>query len=873
MLARELRQKYIEFFESKGALRLPSDPLPTNDPTLLFVVAGMVPFKAYFEDRATPPRRSVVTSQKCLRTKDIEDIGDISHCTFFEMLGNFSFGDYFKKEAIAWSTEFLFDVLKLDRSRIRVTIYEDDQEAYDFWRANGMPHERIARLGQKTNYWPANAMVEQSQGPCGPCSEIFFDLQPQLPFDQDWDGEGTRWLEIWNNVFTQYTGQGTGDDYKLIELPKKNIDTGMGLERTAAAINNLAGPFETDLLRPVIAVMEQLSGKSYTSTPDSPTDIAFRRIADHIRATTFLLGDGVTPSSSAQGYTLRRLMRRAIVAGIRHLGFEEETFLDRAVPGVIQNMKDYYPELLDRQEAILEAVKLEETSFRNTLKNGLARLEDALTKNALSGEEAFDLYSTYGLPYEVTAEVALERGVIVDRESYDAAQKKHAEDSKDKDKQTWILTDEGTKELLRSLPHTEFIGYDQFAKTVTAKVLGILVDGKPVKALESDQEAEIILDRTTFYAEGGGQVADQGYIAFTDSTSFQVEDVQKREGVWFHRGVLEGDEFLAVGETVSLGVDHELRLSTMRNHTATHLLHMALRSKLGTHVAQKGSLVDDARLRFDFSHNAAVTPEELASIEARINRLILKGLTVRMEEKSKAEAEKMGAMMLFGEKYGDVVRVVSIGNGTSIEFCGGTHIGNTNEIGLFKIVSEGSAAAGVRRIEAVTGEGALTFLNRNLMVLSHAASLLSVKPEVVPSAVERLQAHAKELQNELKSLKSAAAGSLADTLLAEATEKDGYKVVIAAVETDDVSKLADELVGRIGAGVVVLGAVSGEKLVFVAKATKDAVAKGVHCGNLVKAAAQASGGGGGGRPDFAQAGGRDASKLSEALAAARAALG
>ncbi|MCX6367356.1 MAG: alanine--tRNA ligase-related protein, partial [Armatimonadetes bacterium] len=396
MLARELRQKYIEFFESKGALRLPSDPLPTDDPTLLFTVAGMVPFKAYFEDRATPPRRSIVTSQKCLRTKDIEDIGDISHCTFFEMLGNFSFGDYFKKEAIAWSTEFLFDVLKLDRSRIRVTIYEDDQEAYDFWRANGMPHERIARLGQKTNYWPANAMVEQSQGPCGPCSEIFFDLQPHLPFDQDWDGEGTRWLEIWNNVFTQYTGQGTGDDYKLIELPKKNIDTGMGLERTAAAINNLAGPFETDLLRPVIAVMEQLSGKSYTSTPDSPTDIAFRRIADHVRATTFLLGDGVTPSSSAQGYTLRRLMRRAIVAGIRHLGFEEETFLDRAVPGVIENMKDYYPELVDRQEAILEAVKLEESSFRNTLKNGLARLEDALAKGALSGEEAFDLYSTYG---------------------------------------------------------------------------------------------------------------------------------------------------------------------------------------------------------------------------------------------------------------------------------------------------------------------------------------------------------------------------------------------------------------------------------------------------------------------------------------------
>jgi alanyl-tRNA synthetase len=789
------------------------------------------------------------------------------------MLGNFSFGDYFKKEAIAWSTEFLFDVLKLDRSRIRVTIYEDDQEAYDFWRANGMPHERITRLGQKTNYWPANAMVEQSQGPCGPCSEIFFDLQPHLPFDQDWDGEGTRWLEIWNNVFTQYTGQGTGDDYKLIELPKKNIDTGMGLERTAAAINNLAGPFETDLLRPVITVMEQLSGKSYTSTPDSPTDIAFRRIADHVRATTFLLGDGVTPSSSAQGYTLRRLMRRAIVAGIRHLGFEEETFLDRAVPGVIQNMKDYYPELVDRQEAILEAVKLEESSFRNTLKNGLARLEDALAKGVLSGEEAFDLYSTYGLPCEVTAEVALERGVVVNREGYDAAQKKHAEDSKDKDKQTWVLTDEGTKELLRSLPHTKFVGYDKFDEAITAKVLGILVDGKPVSVLERDQEAEIILDQTTFYAESGGQVSDEGELIFSEGASFAVEGVQKRENIWFHRGMVQGDDYLSVGETIVLSVNKWSRLNTMRNHTATHLLHMALRDKLGKHVAQKGSLVDDARLRFDFSHNAAVTPGELASIEERINRLIWKGLPVLMEEKPKAEAENMGAMMLFGEKYGDVVRVVSIGNGISIEFCGGTHVSNTNEIGLFKIVSEGSAAAGVRRIEAVTGEGALTYLNWNLMILNHTGNLLSTKPELVPSAVERLQTQLKELQHELKSLKSAAAGSLADTLLAEATEKDGYKVVIASVETDDVSKLADELVGRIGAGVVVLGAVSGEKLVFVAKATKDTVAKGVHCGNLVKAAAQASGGGGGGRPDFAQAGGRDASKLSEALEAARATLG
>lgn len=877
MLARELRQKYIAFFESKGALRLPSDPLPTEDPTLLFTVAGMVPFKAYFEDRATPPRRSVVTSQKCLRTKDIEDIGDISHCTFFEMLGNFSFGDYFKKEAIAWSTEFLFEVLKLDRERIRVTIYEDDQEAYDYWRANGMPHERITRLGQKTNYWPANAMVEQSQGPCGPCSEIFFDLQPHLPFDLEWDGEGTRWLEIWNNVFTQYTGVGTGADYKLVELPKKNIDTGMGLERTAAAINNLAGPFETDLLRPVITVMEQLSGKNYTSTPDAPTDIAFRRIADHVRATTFLLGDGVTPGPSAQGYILRRLMRRAIVAGIRHLGFETETFMDRAVPGVIENMKDYYPELVDRQESILEAVKLEEKTFRDALKNGLGRLEDELNKGTLDGSRAHFLYQTYGLPFEVTAEVALERGITVDREGYDTAEATHSDRSKDKEKQTWVVTDEATKELLRSLPHTQFVGYDQVR--AQTQVVGILQNGKPLQELKEGEEAELLLAVSPFYAESGGQVGDTGTIDFDQeqgagvvySSSFTVTATHKREGIWFHHGmVTQGTIPLYADVTATVSAE---RAAILRNHTATHLLHKALRSQLGTHVAQKGSLVAPDRLRFDFSHNAALTDDEQASIEAEVNRAIFSGYGVETVETSQADARERGAMMLFGEKYGDVVRMVSVGRRYSVELCGGTHVRNTAEIGLFKLVSEGSAAAGVRRIEAVTGEGALAYLNAKLATLSAAGGLLSVKPDAVPEAIERLQAHVKELQHELKALKSAAAGSLADTLLAEATEKDGYKIVIAAVETDDVGKLADELVGRINAGVVVLGAVSGEKLVFVAKATKDAVAKGVHCGNLVKAAAQASGGGGGGRPDFAQAGGRDTSKLTEALAAARAALG
>ncbi|MGC4045514.1 MAG: alanine--tRNA ligase [Armatimonas sp.] len=867
MQARELRKTYLSFFESKGALIAPSDSLVTDDPTLLFTVAGMVPFKAYFEDRATPPRRSMTTSQKCLRTKDIDDIGDISHCTFFEMLGNFSFGDYFKTEAIAWSTEFLFDVLKLDRSRIRVTVYEDDQEAYDLWRKHGMPEERITRLGQKSNYWPANAIVEQSQGPCGPCSEIFFDLQPDQPFDVDWDGEGMRWLEIWNNVFTQFTGQGTGPDYKLVPLKNKNIDTGMGLERTAAALNNLSGPFETDVLRPIIAHLENLSGKTYTSSPDSTVDIAFRRIADHVRATTFLIADGVTPGNSKHGYVLRRLMRRAIVAGRRHLGFGSEAFLDRAVPGVIENMSDAYPELRERQEAILNAVKAEEKLFAGTLENGLSRLEDALAKKSLSGETAFDLFSTYGLPIEVTEEIAQENGLTIDHEGFEKARKRHAETSVTDKKNTWVIIDEKTRELLRSLPLTNFVGYN--TSSTESTILGILVDGKPVETLNVDQEAEVILDTTPFYAESGGQVGDTGTLQ-APQADLTVTDTQKADGLWRH-SVRVKFGTVSVGDKVKAKVS-TARFDISRNHTATHLLHKALRQVLGTHVAQKGSLVDAERLRFDFSHNAALTDEELKEVEERVNQAIAYRFPVEIAEKSIDDARQQGAMMLFGEKYGEVVRVVSVGGDYSIELCGGIHVANAEEIGLFRIVSESSAAAGVRRIEAVTGRGAYTYLAKRDDTLKAAAHLLSARPDTVPDSIERLQAHLKELQHELKGLKAAAAGSQADTLLASATEKDGLKVIVSAVETEDVAALADEVIGKIGSGLVLLAAQSNDKLVFVAKATKDAVAKGIHCGNLVKAAAQAAGGGGGGRPDFAQAGGRDVTKLDAALDAARALL-
>lgn len=873
MLARELRQKYLQFFESKGALRLPSDSLVTDDPTLLFTVAGMVPFKAYFEERATPPRNRLTTSQKCLRTNDIDDIGDTSHCTFFEMLGNFAFGDYFKVEAVTWAWEFLTEVLKLNPKDLRVTIFQDDDEAFRLWHeVCGLPAERISRLGEKTNYWPSNAIKTKSQGPCGPCSEIFFDTKPDEPFNADWDGEGSRWLEIWNLVFTQFTGQGEGDAYQLIPLPKKNIDTGMGLDRTAAAINRLQGPFETDLLRPVIADLEKLSGKTYTSTPDSPVDIAFRRIADHTRATTFLIADGVTPDRTGRGYVLRRLMRRAIVAGIRTLGFTDEPFLDRSVPTVVEVMKDAYPELADRLDYILGQVRAEETQFRNTLKRGLSLLDEALERGSLSGEEAFDLYQENGLPFEVTQEVAGERGIDVDRESYETAKTKHELASGKGNKATWVTGDEDLKELLRSLPLTQFVGYTE--TTAPARILGLIAEGKPVQTATEGQVVDILLDETPFYAEAGGQIGDSGTLRGTTFV-VSVTDTKKQNGLYFHRATVS-DGTVSVGDGVTATVTESRRADIQRNHTATHLLHEALRHELGPHVQQRGSLVAPDRLRFDFAHGQSLTPEQIKEVESRVNEAILAGLPVEIKELPIDEARNLGAMMLFGEKYGDVVRVVSVGGDYSREFCGGTHVQNASNIGLFRLVSEGSAAAGVRRIEAFTGRGAETFDKANAETLKQVAQLLGVKPDATPDAVEKLQSELKSLRAELAKQRQAQAGNQAASLVESAKNIGTVKAIIAQAEgiTDGqaLSGLADDVLNRIGSGVVLLAANADGKALFVVKASKDAVAAGAHAGNLVKAAATTAGGGGGGRPDFAQAGGKDATKIADALAAAEAML-
>jgi alanyl-tRNA synthetase len=877
MQARDLRKRYLEFFEGKGALRQPSDSLVAEDPTLLFTVAGMVPMKPYYWGTATPPAPSVTTTQKCLRTVDIDDIGDTSHCTFFEMLGNFSFGDYFKEEAVTWAWEFLTQVLKLDPKDLRVTVFKDDDEAYNLWRGCGLPPERITRLGEKTNYWPANAIQEKSQGPCGPCSEIFFDRQPDQPFDVDWDGEGDRWLEIWNLVFTQFNGVGEGNAFRLDPLPiGPSIDTGMGLDRTAAAINRLSGPFETDLLRPVIARLEELSGKQYKSTPDSPTDIAFRRIADHVRATTFLLCDGVTPDSTGRGYVLRRLMRRAIVAGIRVLGFSDEMFLHHAVPTVVDNMKDGYPELADRLTYVLEQVRQEEAQFRRTLQNGLARLDDELAGGNLSGERAYYLYDTFGLPFEITREIAQERGITVDREGYEDAADKARQKSRGAqgDVDVWAKgSSAALDDLLKSVAPTRFLGYIETSAPAT--VLGLIVDGNPTQRVSEGQSVDVLLSDTPFYAESGGQVGDTGTLTGQDG-AFTVTDTRKQNGVWFHKGAVSGGT-LSVGDTVSAAIDANRRRDIMRNHTATHLLHKALRDRLGSHVQQRGSLVAPERLRFDFAHGQALTEADIRAVENEVNEAVLAELPVDIRELPIEEARNLGAMMLFGEKYGDTVRVVSVGGEYSREFCGGTHVGNAAQIGPFRLVSEGSAAAGVRRVEALTGRAADAYDHQNYERLKAIGALLGVTPAQAPEAVERLQNEVKALRDRLAQAQRAQSGNQATTLVEGAKQINGVKAVIATPDgVEDgqaLSALADDVLGRLQSGVVVLGAAAaGGKVLLVVKASKDAVAKGAHAGNTVKAAAQAAGGGGGGRPDFAQAGGRDAAKLPDALGAAEAAL-
>jgi len=864
MLASELRRKYIEFFISKGSKQIPSSSLVPNDTTLLFTNAGMVQFKPYFLGLETPPAPRAATVQKCFRTTDIEEVGDTSHCTFFEMLGNFSFGDYFKAEAIQYAWEFLFDVLQVDIERIRVTIYKDDDEAFDLWRACGMPERKIFRMGVEDNYWFVGPT-----GPCGPDSEIFWDTQPELAptLDGVWDDK--RWLEIWNLVFMTYDRDDKGE---LNPLPKRNIDTGMGLERTAAALANLRGPFETDLFTPIIRRLEELSGLTYTSRDDDKKDTAFRRVADHVRATAFCLADGILPSNVGQGYVLRRVIRRAILAGRNVLGLDKP-FLDVLLPTVIDHRKADYPDLETRRETIMRYATIEERQFRRTLESGSARLQSILDSEsvkrskAVTGDDAFVLFTTYGFPAEMTTELAREAGVSVDMARYEELWLQHLLVSEG-GKQREAFADNVVPALReRDTRKTLFVGYSE--TRTQGQIVAIVQGGQLVERAREGETVQVVLDQTPFYAEAGGQVGDTGRLHGEDGAA-DVSDTQKDSGYWFHTATVAAGE-LCVGETIDAEIDAGRRSNIQRNHTTTHLLHKALQIVLGPHVQQRGSLVAPDRLRFDFSHDKAMTRDEARQVEGIVNEKILDDLPVQTFEKPIEDAKQMGATMLFGEKYGDVVRVVEAGD-FSLEFCGGTHLRHTSQAGLFKIVSEGSSQAGVRRIEAVTGKPALMRTLDQERLLGDIAQSLKTSLTAAPASVEKLQAELRLKEKELAALQKAAAGGQVEQLAASAKTVHGFALVVHAVgdgaDADTLRILAEETLNRLQSGVVILGGAGGGKVSLAVKVSKDLVARGLHAGNIVKEAARVAGGGGGGRPDSAQAGGKDPSKLAEALAAA-----
>ena len=863
MRGTELRRRYLEFFESKGALRIDSDSLVPNDPTLMFTSAGMVQFKPYFLGLQNPPATRATTAQKCLRTTDIEDVGDTSHCTFFEMLGNFSFGDYFKTDVIPWAWEFLFDVLKLDLKRVRVTIFETDEEAFTLWRNAGMPENKIFRFGEESNYWFAGPT-----GPCGPDSEIFYDTQPHLPPTPDGEWDDKRWLEIWNLVFMQFD---RSEDGTLTPLPKKNIDTGMGLERTAAVLANLRGPFETDLFAPIMRQLEEITGLRYGATDDGATDVAFRRVADHVRATAFCLADGVLPANTGRGYVLRRIMRRAILAGTTTLGLTE-AFLDKVLPTVIEHRKDEYPELERNAASILRSASIEEKQFRRTLSSGSVRLTAILDSDIanqtkiVTGEDAFSLFATYGFPIELTIELANNRGFEVDRASFAVLLDEHAKISEGASSR--FLASESLVPALRSagVGATTFVGYAETSGT--SEILAIVRDGALVSQAAEGDVVQLVVDMSPFYAESGGQIGDTGGID-SENASIKVIDTQKDSGYWFHTANVEAGE-LKLGDKVRCIVDQDRRTSIERNHTMTHVLHKALQMVLGDHVQQKGSLVTADRLRFDFSHQSSMTQSEIRQVEAIVNEKILEDIPISILEKPIDEARDMGAMMLFGEKYGSIVRVVTAGD-FSVEFCGGTHLRHTSQAGFFKLVSEASSQAGVRRVEAVTGRHALMRTLDHERILSDAAASLKTSPQNLMPAVERLLTQIKEKDAQLQLLVKASSSQVADKLIQAAVVIGTARIVTGLVDAsgaDGLRNLCADILNKVKSGIVILASVTEEKVAFAVKVSNDIVERGYHAGEIANAAATAAGGRGGGKADFAQAGGKDPALAEQALDAA-----
>ena len=872
----ELRRMYLEFFESKDHLAMKSFSLvPHNDNSLLLINAGMAPLKPYFTGQEIPPKRRVTTCQKCIRTGDIENVGKTArHLTFFEMLGNFSFGDYFKHEAIAWSWEFLTKVVGMAPERLYPSIYGEDEEAFEIWTKEiGVPAEKITRFyrdenGECDNFW------EHGAGPCGPCSEIYYDRGEKYGCgspDCKVGCECDRFMEVWNNVFTQFNGDGHGH-YE--ELANKNIDTGMGLERLAVVVQDVGSVFDIDTMKAIRDKVCAISGKAYQV--DAMDDVSIRLITDHIRSTTFMISDGIMPSNEGRGYVLRRLIRRAARHG-RLLGINGKFLADLSAT-VIAESKDGYPELEEKKEFIFKVLSQEEEKFDKTIDQGLSilsEMQEELKKTGakvLSGENAFKLYDTYGFPMDLTQEILEEQGFTIDEEGFKKCMDEQRNKARSARKETnYMGADATVYDEIDTAITSEFVGYDRL--THTSKISVLTTETELTEALSDGDKGTIIVDETPFYATMGGQNADTGVIRAGES-EFKVEDtIHLRGGRIGHVGTVTKGMF-KVGDSVELSVDAEKRALIGRNHSATHLLQRALREVLGSHVEQHGSDVNEDRLRFDFSHFAAMTPEEIAQVEKIVNAKIAEAIPVVTEVMSLEEAKKTGAMALFGEKYGDNVRVVKMGD-FSIELCGGTHVANTGSIGAFKIISESGVAAGVRRIEALTSKAVFEYYDKLEETINEAAKIAKTNPAGLVEKLEHLVAEMKELQSENESLKSKAAKDALGDVMNQVVEVNGVKLLAASVSGVDMNglrDLGDQLKEKLGEGVVVLASDLEGKVNLVAMATDDAMKKGAHAGNLIKAIAGKVGGGGGGRPNMAQAGGKNPAGISDAIAEAKVAL-
>lgn len=863
----ELREKYLSFFESKGHTRLNSFPLvPQGDNSLLLINSGMAPLKKYFLGTETPPNVRVTTCQKCIRTPDIERVGKTArHGTYFEMLGNFSFGDYFKEEATTWAWEFFTEVLEMPKEKLYISVYEEDDEAYDIWtKKRGVEPSHMVRLGKEDNFW------EHGSGPCGPCSEIYFDRgdengcgSPDCKVGCDCD----RFVEVWNLVFTQFESDGNGNYTKM---PKPNIDTGMGLERLACMMQGVDNLFEVDTVQKIMKHIIDFAKVEYKT--DAKTDVSLRVITDHIRSTTFMVGDGVMPSNVGRGYVLRRLLRRAARHG-RLLGINEQ-FLYKVCDTVIDENASAYPELAEKREYIKKVIRIEEENFAKTIDKGMELLNSIISgiiakggELILSGDDAFKLNDTFGFPLDLTIEIASEKGITVDvnnfNELYQQQKATARQDRSSKVGSSWSDDSMGNLDIAK----TTFTGYTSLMEN--SKILGIFVDGASINQINEGDDAIIILDTTPFYAESGGQVGDVGEIKIGES-KFIVNDTKKvAGGQYLHIGTVDAGSF-SLNDSVKAEVDKQTRLGTMRNHSCAHLLQAALRTVLGDHVHQAGQLVDAERLRFDFSHFSAMTAEEIAKVESIVNNNIFSAINISMTEMPIEEAKKLGAMALFGEKYGNVVRVVEI-ESASVEFCGGTHIDNTSKIGLFKILSESSVAAGVRRIEAVTGTGVLELINNNIDTINNAALALKIantaelvsKCNAITNDVKVLEKEISDLNAEIGSMKI---GGLLDT----AIEVKGVKIASAMfnpMKSEILRSMGEKIKENAPGLVAVFAGINGNSGNFVVACGKEAIAKGAHAGKIAQKVSAMTNGKGGGRPDIAMAGIGDKFKIDEALAA------